>query len=42
VCTLGTSNCVAYTSVYNFSIVIGGEHKAHVVQVNNKNHNLKY
>jgi hypothetical protein len=23
------------------SVYIGGEHKTHVVQVNNKNHNLK-
>jgi hypothetical protein len=35
--------CVAYVGVYKFSIMyidIGGEHKAHVMQVNNKNPNF--
>ncbi len=36
--------CVAYVGVYKFSMVyidIGGEHKAHVMQVNSKNPNFK-
>jgi len=32
---------VAFVGAYIFSMIQGGEHKAHVVQINSKNLNLK-